>query len=56
MIASLNTIANMLAKIARSFVGLSTTIIAVRRRHVLFLHLEAKYEKMDCKNEIYAKN
>ena len=32
------------------------TIIATRRRHVFILHLEAKYAKIDCKNEIYAKN
>ena len=44
------------AKIAKTFAGLSLTIIATRRRHVLILHLEAKYAKIDCKNEIYAKN
>ena len=44
------------AKIAKMFAGLSTTIIATRRRHVLILHLEAKYAKIDYKNEIYAKN
>ena len=49
MIASLNTV-------AKTFAGLSTTIIATRRRPVLILHLEAKYAKIDCKNEIYAKN
>ena len=32
------------------------TIIATRRRHVFILHLEAKYAKIDYKNEIYAKN
>ena len=32
------------------------TIIATRRRLVLILHLDAKYAKIDCKNEIYAKN
>ena len=32
------------------------TIIATRRRPVLILHLEAKCTKIDCKNEIYAKN
>ena len=41
---------------AKTFAGLSTTIIATRRRPVLILHLEAKYTKIDCKNEIYAKN
>ena len=56
MIASLNIMAKMFAKIAKTFVGLSVTIMATRRRLVLILHLEAKYAKMDCKNEIYAKN
>ena len=56
MITSLKTIAKMFAKIAKTFDGLSTTIIATRRRPALILHLEAKYAKMDCKNEIYAKN
>ena len=56
MIASLNTVAKTFAKIAKTFAGLSTTIIATRRKHVLILHLEAKYAKIDCKNEIYAKN
>ena len=41
---------------AKTFAGLSTTIIATRRRPFLILHLEAKYAKIDCKNEIYAKN
>ena len=49
MIASLNIV-------AKTFAGLSMIIIATRRRHVLILHLEAKYTKMDCKNEIYVKN
>ena len=48
--------AKTFAKIAKTFAGLSTTIIAIRRRLVLILHLEAKYAKIDCKNEIYAKN
>ena len=48
--------AKTFAKIAKTFVGLSTTIIATRRRPVLILHLEAKYAKKDCKNEIYVKN
>ena len=55
MIASLNTVAKMFAKIAKTFAGLSATIITTRRP-ILILHLEAKYAKMDCKNEIYAKN
>ena len=56
MIASLKTVAKTFAKIAKTFVGLSMTIIATRRRPVLILYLEAKYAKIDCKNEIYAKN
>ena len=56
MTASLNIVAKMFEKIAKMFAGLSTTIIATRRRPVLILHLKAKYAKMDCKNEIYAKN
>ena len=53
MIASLNIVAKMFAKM---FAGLLTTIIATRRGPVLIIHLEAKYAKMDYKNEIYAKN
>ena len=56
MIASLNIMAKTFAKIAKLFVGLSATIVAIKRRPVLILHLVAKYAKMDCKNEIYAKN
>ena len=55
-IASLNTVAKKFAKIAKTFAGLSTIIIATRGRPVLILHLEAKYAKIDYKNEIYAKN
>ena len=55
MIASLNTVAKMFAKIAKTFAGLSATIIATRKRPVLILHLEEKYAKIDCKNEIYVK-
>ena len=47
--------AKTFAKIAKTFAGLSTIIIATRRRPVLILHLEAKYAKIDCKNEIYVK-
>jgi len=43
MIPSLNIVVKTFAK---TFAGLSTTIIATRRRHVLILHLEAK----KCKN------
>ena len=56
MIASLNIVAKTFAKIAKTFAGLLTTIIATRRRLVLIFHLEAKYAEMDYKNEIYAKN
>ena len=56
MIASHNIMAKMFAKIAKMFARLLATIIATRRRPVLILHLEAKNAKMDCKNEIYAKN
>ena len=56
MIASLNIMAKAFAKIAKTFVGLSATIVAKGRRFVLILHFEAKYAKIDCKNEIYAKN
>lgn len=48
--------AKMFAKITKTFVGLLATMVAKGRRHVLILHLEAKYAKMNCKNEIYAKN
>ena len=48
--------AKTFAKIEKTFVGLLATIVAKGRRLVLILHLEAKYAKMDCKNEIYAKN
>ena len=48
--------AKTFAKIAKTFVGLSATIVTKGRRLVLVLHFEAKYEKMDYKNEIYAKN
>ena len=48
--------AKTFAKIAKTFVRLSTTIVAKGRRPILILHLEAKYAKTDCKNEIYVKN
>ena len=56
MIANLNIVAKIFAKIAKTFAIFLATIIATRRRPVLILHLEAKYAKMDYKNEIYAKN
>ena len=46
--------AKTFAKIAKTIAGLSTTIIATRRRPVLILHLDAKYAKIYCKNEIYS--
>ena len=48
--------AKTFAKIAKTFVELSATIVAKGRTIVLILHLEAKYAKIDCKNEIYVKN
>jgi len=56
MIASLNIVAKTFAKFAKTFTGLSATIIAKRRRHVLILYLEAKFAKTNCKNEICSKN
>ena len=56
LIASLSIMAKTFAKIAKVFVGLSATIIAIKRRLVFILHLEAKYAKIDYKNEIYAEN
>ena len=41
---------------AKTFVGLSATIVAIKIRPILIFHLEAKYAKMDYKNEIYVKN
>ena len=52
MIASLKTMAKMFAKNAKMFDKLLATIIAIRRRLALILHLEEKYAKMDYKNEI----
>ena len=48
--------AKTFAKIAKTFVGLSAMIVTQGRRLVLILHFEAKYAKIDYKNEIYAKN
>ena len=48
--------AKTFTKIAKTFVGLSVTVVAKGRRLILILHLEAKYAKMDYKNEIYMKN
>ena len=45
MIASLNIVAKTFAKIAKTFAGLSVTIMATRRRPILILHLEAKNAK-----------
>ena len=56
MIASLNIMAKTFAKITKMFVGLLVTIVVIRRRLVLILHLEAKYAKMNYKNEIYVEN
>ena len=55
--------AKTFAKIAKTFVGLLVTIVAIKRRPVLILRLESKYahkqkkkKKKDYKNEIYVKN
>ena len=56
MIESLKIVAKTFARIAKMFAGLLVTIVATRRRPVLILHLEAKYAKMEYKNEIYVKN
>ena len=56
MIASLNIMAKTFTKIAKTFVGLSAMIVAIKIRPILIFHLEAKYAKMDDKNEIYVKN
>ena len=56
MITGLNIMVKIFAKIIKKFVGLLTTIIAIRIRHVIILHLEEKYAKINCKNEIYTKN
>ena len=56
MIASLNIVAKTFAKIVKMFAGLLAMIIVTRRRSVFILHLETKYAKMECKNEIYEKN
>ena len=52
MIASLNIMAKMFAKIAKTFVELLAMIITIRRRHVLILHLEVKYAKMKSTQKI----
>ena len=56
MIVSLNIMVKLFVEIAKSFVGLSATIVAIKRRHVFALHLEAKYAKTDSKKDIYMKN
>ena len=52
MIASLNIMVKTFAKIAKTFVGLLAMIITIRRRHVLILHLELKYAKMESTQKI----
>ena len=56
LIASLNIVAKTFIKIAKTIVRLSTMSVAIKRRHVLILHLKAKYAKAYYKNEIYSKN
>ena len=45
-------------KIAKTFIGLPAMIVAIKKKSILILHLEAKYatKKRGQKNEIYAKN
>ena len=43
--ASLIIMAKTFTKIVKTFVGLSTTIVAIKRRTVLNFHLEAKKKK-----------
>ena len=49
IIASLNIMAKMFAKFAKTFVGMFVTIVAIRRRLVLILHLGEKYAKWTAK-------
>ena len=51
LIANLNIMANTFVKIAKTFVELSVMIVVIKRRPILVSYLEAKYAKMDCKNE-----
>ena len=37
----------------KTFAGLSTIIIVIRKRYVFIFHLEANYAKINCKNKIY---
>ena len=46
----------MVKTFAKTFVGLLAKIVSKGRRLTLIFHLEAKYAKMDYKNEIYVKN
>ena len=55
MIVSLNIMAKTFVTIAKTFIRLLATIVTIKIRLVLILHLEAKYAKMNCKNEIYMK-
>ena len=41
--------AKMFAKFAKTFVGMFVTIVAIRRRLVLILHLGEKYAKWTAK-------
>ena len=47
MIASLNIMTKTFAKIAKTFVGLSAMIVAIKRRLILILYLEEKYAEID---------
>ena len=52
LIASLNIMAKTFAKIAKAFIGLSTMIVAIKKRLVHILPLEAKYAKMKSMRKI----
>ena len=52
LISSLNIMAKMFAKIAQAFIGLSTMIVAIKKRPVHILPLEAKYAKMKSMRKI----
>ena len=52
LISSLNIMAKTFAKIAKAFIGLSTMIVAIKKRLVHILPLEAKYAKMKSMRKI----
>ena len=52
LISSLNIMAKTFAKIAKAIIGLSTMIVAIKKRPVHILPLEAKYAKMKSMQKI----